>query len=203
MRKLILLFTFMWLVGCQNVKDGSDLPETVDTASEQALMDYYRGLHLVGVRLLSENAGSGGRANLERFYELYFSDKKSEALTYLRMSLFADPFNDDNKAVAAQLESTNLFGLLNSAEDQQNATTVQLRSGETLRQVSRRIYGTEHLAVMLDRYNTHLNPNFQSSGQVLAPPKARLSYLEDYLQPKPMAPVRQATVNENANQTLS
>lgn len=175
-----------WLVGCQqNVKKTPDGPVTVDSASEHELMTHYRGLHLVGVRLLSEDAGAGGKANLERFYHFYISGNYSEAQNYLRKSLFADPFNKDSKAVAAQLEAVDLFGLLSASGDQQQHQVVQKRERETLLQVSRRIYGTEHLAVMLDRYNAQVNPDFRSTGQIYAPNTNRLGVLMDYVQTNP------------------
>ena len=189
---MLFLFLFL-LLGCQqNVKDIPEQPVTVYTASEQELMDFYRGLHLVGVRLLSEDAGSGGRANLERFYHFYFAGNHSEAQSYLRKSLFADPFNSDSKAVAAQLETIDLFGLLNQARDQQIHQVVQKRQGESLLQFSRRIYGTEHLAVLLDRYNTQVNPDFSSTGQIYVPNTNRLGLLMNYVQTNPSNQNRRA-----------
>lgn len=200
MRSLALLFALIWLAGCQNVNHMPDAPVTVDTASDQELMDYYRGLHLVGVRLLSEDAGMGGRANLERFYELYFSENRSNALQYLRMSLFANPFNDDSKLVAAQLDSSDLFGLLNTPQNQHNTSLVRLGSGETLRQVSQRVYGTEHFAVTIDRYNSHFNPDFRTTGELLTPQRSHLAFLDRYVQPASSvtAPVRRVTAPETA-----
>ena len=204
MRKLILTTILFLLLGCQqNVIEIPEPPVTVYTASEQELMDFYRGLHLVGVRLLSEEAGSGGRANLERFYHFYFSGNYSEAQKYLRKSLFADPFNDDSKAVAAQLETLDLFGLLNQSSDQQIHQVVQKRQGESLLQLSRRIYGTEHLAVLLDRYNTHVNPDFASTGQIYVPNTNRLGLLMDYVQTSPSNQNRRAVAPASTPPSLT
>ena len=186
MHKYILMLILFLLIGCQqNVNEVPEQPITLYSASEEELMHFYRGLHLVGVRLLSEDAGAGGRANLERFYHFYFSGDFPEAKKYLHMSLFADPFNNDSKAVAAQLETTDLLGLLNQSNDQHIHQVVQKRESETLLQFSRRVYGTEHLAVLLDRYNTEFNSDYSSTGHVYVPDPNRIGLLAEYLKINP------------------
>ncbi|EXJ10931.1 hypothetical protein [Nitrincola nitratireducens] len=115
MRNLWWLSCICVLAAC-NTMPEKELHEVDEvTITDEDLMRFYKGFHQVGVRLLSENAGAGGRANLNQFYALYFNDEIESAIEYLGMSLFADPFNENSRVVAAQVESQNLFGLLSKA----------------------------------------------------------------------------------------
>jgi len=180
---ILLIGGSFMLIGCTA---GNQQPEPVmpvTTISDAELMDYYRGLHQVGVRLLTENAGDGARANLQRFNALYFSGNEQAALKHLRMSLFADPFNDDSKAVAAQLESTDLFGLLKSGVSSGEARQITFGEHESLPEVSERVYGSEHYAVLLQRYNAHFSPDYLETRQLYIPDVNRLPVLGHYQQP--------------------
>ncbi|WP_409523516.1 hypothetical protein [Nitrincola sp. MINF-07-Sa-05] len=156
---------------------------TVEVTSEAELMDFYKGLHQVGVRLLTENAGEGGRANLQHFSDLYFSNNEQVALKHLRMSLFADPFNDDSKAVAAQLESTDLFGLLSSPMSSEGVRRITIGVDESLPDVSERVYGNRHYGVLLQRYNAQFNSDYQESRLLYVPDLNQLPVLGHYHQP--------------------
>lgn len=182
---MLLISGAVLLSGCTA---GNQKPETLsalERASDAELMDFYKGLHQVGVRVLTENAGEGGRANLQRFNALYFSGHESEAQKHLRMSLFADPFNDDSKAVAAQLESADLFGLLSGDAGEDEVRRINLGAQETLPDLSLRVYGNEYYAVLLKRYNAHFNPDYLATRQVYVPDLNRIAVLENYRQNSP------------------
>ncbi|QEW05706.1 hypothetical protein [Nitrincola iocasae] len=183
-RSVVLLISlFLMLAGCTAGNQKPMQLAPVDAASESELMAFYKGLHQVGVRLLVENAGEGGRANLQRFNALYFTGSEQQALQHLRMSLFADPFNVDSKAVAAQLESTDLFGLLGEHTDNEAVRRVTYGVHESLPDVSARVYDNEHYAVLLQRYNAQVNAEYQKTRQLYVPDLTQLPLLDDYYQP--------------------
>ncbi|KGK41315.1 hypothetical protein LH51_15670 [Nitrincola sp. A-D6] len=192
------------LAGCTAGNQKPIQIDPVDAASESELMDFYKGLHQVGVRLLAENAGEGGRANLQRFNALYFTGNEQQALKYLRMSLFADPFNSDSKAVAAQLESTDLFGLLSDQVGRDVGRRITYGVQESLPDVSARIYGNEHYAVLLQRYNAQVNADYLKTRQLFAPDLKQLPVLDYYYQPStPARPVATPAVRATATATAS
>lgn len=195
MSKLVV-FLIGWLLLLAGCTQGNQKPlklDPVEVASEEELMNFYKGLHQVGVRLLAEDAGEGGRANLQRFNALYFTGNEQQAQKHLRMSLFADPFNTNSKAVAAQLESTDLFGLLSDEENIEDRRQITLNEHESFPDLSTRVYGNEHYAVLLQRYNAEVNPEYQKTRQVYAPELDQLPVLQDYFQPGvPKRPVARA-----------
>lgn len=183
MRNVWLLSCICVLVGCNTIPEKE--PERVDevTITDEDLMEFYKGFHQVGVRLLSENAGAGGRANLSQFYSLYFNEEPESALEYLGMALFADPFNENSRVVAAQVESQSLFGLLSQSNHEQIEVKTHLVNGqESFLELSKRIYGTEHYAVLLQRYNQAFNENYPQISLVLAPELSSLPVIGEHLQ---------------------
>lgn len=192
MRNVWWLSCICVLAAC-NTMPEKELHEVDEvTITDEDLMRFYKGFHQVGVRLLSENAGAGGRANLNQFYALYFNDEIESAIEYLGMSLFADPFNENSRVVAAQVESQNLFGLLSQGSQERTDVKTHLVNGQAnFLELSKRIYGTEHYAVLLQRYNQAFNEHYPQIEIVLAPELALLPVIGEHFQKA--RPVRQVT----------
>ena len=197
MCRLAVLF-IGWLLLLAGCTQGNQKPlqlDPVEVASEQELMKFYKGLHQVGVRLLAEDAGEGGRANLQRFNALYFTGNEQQALKHLRMALFADPFNANSKVIAAQLESTDLFGLFSEEAGIEGRRQITLDEHESLPDISTRVYGNEHYAVLLQRFNAEVNPEYQKTRLVYVPELDQIPVLQDHFQPvAPERPVIKSVV---------